>query len=71
MIYLRERSSNKPERGDAVIVAQLPGRRVTLSRSVFSQLFNRRFGVSKHQLGFTLIELVITITVLTILTMGV
>ncbi len=71
MIYLRERSSNKPERGDAVIVAQLPGRRVTLSRSVFPWLFGRRFSVSKHQRGFTLIELVITITVLTILTMGV
>ncbi len=71
MIYLRERSSNKPERGDAVIVAQLPGRRVILSRSVFAQLLNRRSDVSKHQGGFTLIELVITITVLTILTMGV
>lgn len=70
MIYLRERSSNKPERGDAVIVAQLPGRRVTLSRLV-SPWFGRRFSVSKHQRGFTLIELVITITVLTILTMGV
>jgi len=62
---------NKPERGDAVRVVQLPGRRVTLSRSVFTRLLRRRFGLSQRQRGFTLIELVITITVLTILTMGV
>lgn len=62
---------NKPERGDAVIAAQLPGRRVTLSCPVFRRLLGGRFGVNKHQRGFTLIELVITITVLTILTMGV
>lgn len=66
MIYLRQRP-NKPERGDAVIATKLPGRRVTLSCS-FSA---RRFGAKNHQTGFTLIELVITITVLTILTMGV
>jgi general secretion pathway protein G len=62
---------NKTERGDAVIAVQLPGRRVTLSRSVFTCLLRRRFGLNQRQRGFTLIELVITITVLTILTMGV
>ena len=67
MIYLRDRSSNKSERGDAVTAAKLPGRRVALSRVVPT----RRFGAKNNQSGFTLIELVITITVLTILTMGV
>ena len=70
MIYLREQSSNKPERGDAVIAAQLPGRRVTLSRSATTWL-RTGAGAKANQSGFTLIELVITITVLTILTMGV
>jgi general secretion pathway protein G len=67
VIYLREHSPNKPERGDAVIAAKLPGRRVTLSRPVPARLL----GPENNQPGFTLIELVITITVLTILTMGV
>jgi general secretion pathway protein G len=71
VIYLRERSLNKPERGDAVRAVQLPGRRVTLSRSVYPCLARRGFGGNQRQRGFTLIELVITITVLTILTMGV
>jgi general secretion pathway protein G len=70
VIYLREQSSNKPERGDAVIAAQLPGRRVTLSRSATTWL-RTGAGAKANQSGFTLIELVITITVLTILTMGV
>ena len=71
MIYLRERSTNKSERGDAVIAPKLHGRRVTLSRSFLARLFGMKVGSSSYQIGFTLIELVITITVLTILTMGV
>jgi len=71
VIYLREQSSNKPERGDAVIAAKLHGRRVTLSRPVPSRLFVMKVTAKSNQPGFTLIELVITITVLTILTMGV
>jgi general secretion pathway protein G len=71
VIYLREQRSNKPERGDSVTVVQLPDRRVTLSRSTFRWLFRTKFGAKGQQRGFTLIELVITITVLTILTMGV
>ena len=71
MIYLRERSSNKPERGDAVIAAKLHGRRVTLSQSALARFFSIKAGFKSNQPGFTLIELVITITVLTILTMGV
>jgi general secretion pathway protein G len=67
VIYLRDKRSNKSERGDAVIAAKLPGRRVTLSRLVPAG----RFGEKHNRSGFTLIELVITITVLTILTMGV
>ncbi|MDQ2920919.1 MAG: type II secretion system GspH family protein [Acidobacteriota bacterium] len=66
MNYLQERRLTKPKRGDKVKAVELPGRRVTMSRS-FSA---RPFGSSKDH-GFTLIELVITITVLTILTLGV
>lgn len=71
MIYLRERSTNKSERGDAVIAPKLHGRRVTLSRSILARLSAMTPGSRTNQIGFTLIELVITITVLTILTMGV
>ena len=67
MIYLRERRLNRTERGDTVTAVELTGRRVTLSRSSSSSYSARR----EDQRGFTLIELVITITVLTILTMGV
>src|SRR6185436_3304298 len=56
----------KSMRGDQVKAIKLPGRRVTPSRS-FSA---RRYGSGRHG-GFTLIELVITITILTILTLGV
>jgi prepilin-type N-terminal cleavage/methylation domain-containing protein len=62
VIYLRQLSLKKQIRGDAVKAVKLPGRRVTLFRSVYGKDCSR---------GFTLIELVITITVLTILTMGV
>jgi general secretion pathway protein G len=62
MIYLRERRLNRSKRGDAVKAVELSGRRVILSRSASCVGAER---------GFTLIELVITITVMTILTMGV
>ena len=71
MIYLQGQSLDRFERGDAVIAAKLPGRRVTLSRSFPSRLMGMKVGKKNNQPGFTLIELVITITVLTILTMGV
>jgi len=64
--YQQERSLTEPERGDRVKAVKLPGRRVTTSR-LFS---SRPFGLRQDH-GFTLIELVITITVLTILTLGV
>ncbi len=64
--YLQERRLTKPKRGDKVKAVELPGRRVTTLRP-FSA---RPFGSSQDH-GFTLIELVITITVLTILTLGV
>jgi general secretion pathway protein G len=57
--YLQDTATSRQERGDKVRAVRLPGRRVTLSRSV------------SEARGFTLIELVITITVLTILTLGV
>lgn len=65
MIYLRELRPKETERGGAVTAATLPGRRVALSPRV--SLGRAR----DHQRGFSLIELVITITVLTILTLGV
>ena len=64
--YLQEQSLTEPERGDKVRAVKLPGRRVTTSRSLSA----RPFGLNQDH-GFTLIELVITITVLTILTLGV
>jgi general secretion pathway protein G len=64
MIYLQERSLKKQIRGDAVRLKPC-GRRVTLWRNSVSATEPR------SERGFTLIELVITITVLTILTMGV
>lgn len=63
--YLQAQSLIKPVRGDQVKAVRLPGRRVTTSRSPA-----RRVG-SGRQSGFTLIELVITVTVLSILTLGV
>ncbi len=70
MSYLRGQGSNTTERGDTVTVFELPGRRVTLSRSPVGPL--RRSIVRRTNAGgFTLIELVITITVLTIMTLAV
>ncbi len=63
--YLQEQRLTNPVRGDHVKADELLGRRVTASC-----LSARRFGANR-QGGFTLIELVITITVLTILTLGV
>jgi general secretion pathway protein G len=65
--YQQGRRPNKPERGDEVKAVELTGRRVTMSRPASVRLFGRK---SDGQ-GFTLIELVITITVLTILTLGI
>lgn len=67
MIHLQAERPSKLERGDAGVAVKLSGRRVTLSRVRPAQLLGGR----ERQRGFTLIELVITITVLTILTMGV
>ena len=66
VVYLQERRLDKTERGDAVMAVELPGRRVILSRSA-----PRLFRAQNDGRGFTLIELVITVTVLSILTMGV
>jgi general secretion pathway protein G len=63
--YLQERSLIKPMRGDQVKAVKLLGRRVTMSPSSV-----RRVGIGR-QSGFTLIELVITLTVLSIMTLGV
>ncbi|MGI9066190.1 MAG: type II secretion system protein [Pyrinomonadaceae bacterium] len=65
--YQQEQVLAKRKRGDKVKAVRLPGRRVTTSRSFSAPLF----GLGRNHAGFTLIELVITITVLTILTLGV
>ena len=62
MVYLHEHSSNQSGRGDRVRAHAVSRRRVTLSRGLM------RGG---NQRGFTLIELVITVTVLSILTLGI
>ena len=66
MIYLRERRLHKTERGDAVAAVEPTGRRVIVSQSA-----PRLFRAKNDGRGFTLIELIITVTVLSILTMGV
>jgi general secretion pathway protein G len=67
MIYLRELRQTKPERGAGVTTVIVAGRRV--ARSDSSLMFAHR---DHHEArGFTLIELVITVTILSILTIGV
>ena len=61
---LQERRLVKSKRGGKARAVRLSGRRVTTSRP-----FSARLGGSRQ--GFTLIELVITITVLTIMTLAV
>ncbi|HSS18965.1 MAG TPA: prepilin-type N-terminal cleavage/methylation domain-containing protein [Pyrinomonadaceae bacterium] len=61
MIYRRGQGLSNLKRGEAVKVIGLTGRRVAMS-----QVFMRH-----NSRGFTLIELVITITIMTILTMGI
>ena len=71
--YLQDIVTSRQERGDKVRAVRLPGRRVTLSRSATGAVAatpRDRSSVINPR-GFTLIELVITITVLTILTLGV
>ena len=57
--YHKERDAETPRRGDTVKGISLTGRRVALS------------WLTWQQRGFTLIELVMTITVMTILTLGI
>jgi general secretion pathway protein G len=67
MNYLRYPGLNKSERGDAVTSIKVSGRRVARCPSIFGRTLLH----NKTARGFTLIELVITITILTIMTMGV
>lgn len=64
--HLQERRLVTSKRGDKAKAVRLPGRRVITSRS-----FSARLDGFRQDHGFTLIELVITITVLTIMTLGV
>jgi general secretion pathway protein G len=67
MIYRRELRSTKSERGDAVTAVKVSGRRVARCSSISMSSFQNH----NKTRGFTLIELVITITILTIMTMAV
>ena len=62
--YRKQRDTDTRPRGDTVKAFGVTGRRVTLSPV-------RSFEVGAKQSGFTLIELVMTITIMTILTLGV
>lgn len=69
MYYPQDPATSRRERGDKVSTVRLPGRRVTLSRR---RKDSRKLDFHSFRSGgFTLIELVITVTVLTILTLGV
>jgi len=63
-LFGRQRDAETRERGDTVTGVKFPGRRVPFSpQPSWRALSDRR--------GFTLIELVMTITVMTVLTLGV
>jgi len=71
--YLQDSATSRQERGDKVRAVRLPGRRVFLSppdTGAVDAAPNGCDSVNKVR-GFSLIELVITVTVLTILTLGV
>ena len=71
MQYEKQRDAETRPRGDTVMGIGFAGRRVTLSTEQLSSVKSRmRPGLSGMR-GFTLIELVMTITVMTILTLGV
>ncbi len=65
--YRKQRDADTRRRGDTVKAVRVTGRRVTLSRSALSS----ELSAMPKQSGFTLIELVMTITIMTILTLGV
>ena len=72
MLYRKQQDAETRKRGDTVKAVELAGRRVTLSTLQSSFIAPREMlGSCCRQRGFTLIELVMTITVMTILTMGV
>src|SRR5687767_2846402 len=63
--YRKQLKTDTQLRGDSVKAVGVTGRRVTLSPARSSEW------ASQRQAGFTLIELVMTITIMTILTLGV
>ena len=70
MFYRKGQCAETQLRGDSVKAIKLAGRRVTLSRSHVPSASSSQIPVNRQR-GFTLIELVMTITVMVILTMGV
>lgn len=71
MLYLKQQDAETQLRGDTVKAMELASRRVTLSRPQSSSPTSSEMLGLCQQRGFTLIELVMTITVMTVLTMGV
>ncbi len=70
-LYGKQRDAETRRRGGTVIGVWFAGRRVTLSRRRLSPSLKGSQSELRRQCGFTLIELVMTITVMTILTLGV
>lgn len=64
--YRKQRDADTRRRGDTVKAVGFTGRRVSLSPERSFEL-----SATRKQSGFTLIELVMTITIMTILTLGV
>ncbi len=71
MQYEKQRDAETRRRGDTVIAVRFAGRRVTLSPAPSSQPALASCSETNQSRGFTLIELVMTITIMTILTLGV
>ncbi len=69
MELFRKQQDDRQRRGGTVKAVGITGRRVALSPSELFQVFSLR--QSPDSRGFTLIELVMTITIMTILTLGV
>ncbi|MEP6920997.1 MAG: type II secretion system protein [bacterium] len=71
MQYAKQRDAETRRRGDTVTEVRIAGRRVTLSFVPLSPEPQITARASAGRRGFTLIELVMTITIMTILTLGI
>ena len=71
MQYAKQRDAETRRRGDTVTGVRLAGRRVPLSFARLFRVAQVKSPVNANSRGFTLIELVMTITIMTILTLGI